>query len=99
MREEEGDGRLGAEDEEEEEEEVEEDLEEEEDLEVVEEVGACFLRYKWRARAVVESPPRHRFTERSIVAICLIFWTTLSNSILTDVAFALFVCSVSYFTM
>ena len=77
MREEEGDGRLGAEDEEEEE---EEDLEvEEEDLEVVEEEGACFLRYKWRARAVVESPPRHRFTERSIVAICLIFWTTLSN--------------------
>lgn len=75
MREEEGDGRLGAEDEEEEEE-VEEDLEmveedlevEEEDLEEVEE-GACFLRYKWRARAVVESPPRQRFTERSIVAI------------------------------
>ena len=66
MREEEGDGRLGAEDEEEEEEVVEEDLE-------VEEEGACFLRYKWRARAVVESPPRHRFTERSIVAICLIF--------------------------
>ena len=64
MREEEGDGRLGEEDEEEEEEVVEEDLE------VVEE-GACFLRYKWRARAVVESPPRHRFTERSIVAI---FW-------------------------
>ena len=75
MREEEGDGRLGAEDEEEEEEVVEEDLEvvvEEEDLEVEEE-GACLLRYKWRARAVVESPPRHRFTERSIVAICLIF--------------------------
>ena len=76
MREEEGDGRLGAEDEEEEEEVVEEDLEveeedlevEEEDLEEVEE-GACLLRYKWRARAVVESPPRHRFTERSIVAI------------------------------
>lgn len=65
MREEEGDGGLGAEDEEEEEEEVEEDLEVEE--------GACFLRYKWRARAVVESPPRHRFTERSIVAISLIF--------------------------
>ena len=40
----------------------------EEDLEVEVE-GACFLRYKWRARAVVESPPRHRFTERSIVAI------------------------------
>ena len=37
----------------------------------VEEEGACFLRYKWRARAVVESPPRHRFTERSIVAISL----------------------------
>ena len=79
MREEEGDGRLGEEDEEEEEEVVEEDLEEEEDLEVVEEgleveeEGACFLRYKWRARAVVESPPRHRFTERSIVAISLIF--------------------------
>ena len=69
MREEEGDGRLGAEDEEEEEEVVQVNLEvEEEDLEVVEE-GACFLRYKWRARAVVESPPRHRFTERSIVAI------------------------------
>ena len=66
MREEEGDGGLGAEDEEEEEEEVEEDLE-------VEVEGACFLRYKWRARAVVESPPRHRFTERSIVAISLIF--------------------------
>ena len=62
MREEEGDGRLGEEDEEEEEEVVEEDLE-------VEEEEACFLRYKWRARAVVESPPRHRFTERSIVAI------------------------------
>ena len=70
----------------------------EEDLEVEEE-GACFLRYKWRARAVVESPPRHRFTERSIVAISLIFWRTLSYSILTDVAFALFVCSVSHFTM
>ena len=82
MREEVGDGRLGEEDEEEEEEVVEEDLEEE---------GACFLRYKWRARAVVESPPRHRFTERSIVAISLIFWRTLSYSILTDVAFALFV--------
>ena len=66
MREEEGDGRLGAEDEEEEEEVVEEDLEAEGE-------GACFLRYKWRARAVVESPPRHRFTERSIVAISLIF--------------------------
>ena len=92
MREEEGDGRLGAEDEEEEEEVVEEDLE-------VEEEEACFLRYKWRARAVVESPPRHRFTERSIVAICLIFWRTLSYSILTDVAFVLFVCSVSHFTM
>ena len=65
MREEEGDGRLGAEDEEEEEE-VVEDLE-------VEVEGACLLRYKWRARAVVESPPRQRFTERSIVAICLIF--------------------------
>ena len=85
MREEEGDGRLGAEDEEEEEEEEEE--------------GACLLRYKWRARAVVESPPRHRFTERSIVAISLIFWRTLSYSILTDVAFALFVCSVSHFTI
>ena len=90
MREEVGDGRLGEEDEEEEEEVVEEDLEEE---------GACFLRYKWRARAVVESPPRHRFTERSIVAISLIFWRTLSYSILTDVAFALFVCSVSHFTI
>jgi len=68
VREEEGDGGLGAEDEEEEEE-VVEDLEMvEEDLEVEVE-GACFLRYKWRARAVVESPPRHRFTERSIVAI------------------------------
>ena len=67
MREEEGDGGLGAEDEEEEEEVVEEDLE-------VEVEGVCFLRYKWRARAVVESPPRHRFTERSIVAISLIFW-------------------------
>jgi len=73
VREEEGDGRLGAEDEEEEVEVEEEDLEvEEEDLEVVEK-GVCFLRYKWRARAVVESPPRHRFTERSIVAISLIF--------------------------
>ena len=108
MREEEGDGRLGAEDEEEEEKVVQVDLEVvEEDLEVEEVVeeeeeekeGACFLRYKWRARAVVESPPRHRFTERSIVAICLIFWRTLSYSILTDVAFALFVCSVSHFTM
>ena len=76
MREEEGDGGLGAEDEEEEEEVVQVDLEvveedlevEEEDLEVEEE-GACFLRYKWRARAVVESPPRQRFTERSIVVI------------------------------
>ena len=80
MREEEGDGRLGAEDEEEEEEVVEDDLEVvEEELEVeeeedLEEEEACLLRYKWRARAVVESPPRHRFTERSIVAICLIFW-------------------------
>ena len=73
MREEEGDGGLGAEDEEEEEEVEEEDLEVVvEDLEVEEE-GACFLRYKWRARAVVESPPRQRFTERSIVAISLIF--------------------------
>ena len=71
----------------------------EEDLEGEEEEGACFLRYKWRARAVVESPPRHRFTERSIVAITLIFWRPLSYSILTDVAFALFVCSVSHFTM
>ena len=62
MREEEGDGGLGAEDE-----------EEEVDLGVEEEEGACFLRYKWRARAVVESPPRHRFTERSIVATSLIF--------------------------
>ena len=69
MREEEGDGGLGAEDEEEEEEVEEQDLEVVEEEEEVEEEGACFLRYKWRARAVVESPPRHRFTERSIVAI------------------------------
>ena len=43
-------------------EEIEEEVEE--DVEEVEEWGS--LRYRWRPKAVVESPARQTFTERSI---------------------------------